>query len=141
MTRFKFLFLIALLCNSFIINSQKEIQSISQIGTQIWMSKNLDVEKFKNGNKIYFAKSQKRMNTLQKKGKPAWCFYSFDPKNGEKYGKLYNWEAVMDPRGLAPEGWHIPTKDEWEKLSFFLGDNGAEKLKAKSGWDKFLNEN
>jgi uncharacterized protein (TIGR02145 family) len=141
MTIFKFLYLISILCISFSINSQKDVQSISQIGTQIWMSKNLDVEKFKNGDKIYFAKSQKRLKTLEKKGKPAWCFYNFDSKNGEKYGKLYNWEAVIDPRGLAPEGWHIPTKDEWEKLSNFLGENGGEKLKAKSGWDKFIKEN
>ena len=126
---------------SFYLGSQINKDLISKIGSQIWMSENLNVDKFKNGDKIPFAKSLKKMNALERKGKPAWCYYNFDSKNGIKYGKLYNWEAVTDLRGLAPEGWHIPTKDEWEKLSNFLGENGGEKLKAKSGWDKFIKEN
>jgi uncharacterized protein (TIGR02145 family) len=52
------------------------------------------------------------------------------------YGKLYNWYAVNDDRGLAPEGWHIPSDSEWTILTDFLGDeqNVALKLKSKSGW-------
>jgi uncharacterized protein (TIGR02145 family) len=51
----------------------------------------------------------------------AWCYYENDAKNGVKYGKLYNWYAVNDARGLAPAGWHVPTDYEWEVLSTFLG--------------------
>lgn len=36
-------------------------------------------------------------------------------------GKLYNWYAVTDPRGLAPEGWHVPSDAEWTTLTTFLG--------------------
>ena len=43
----------------------------------------------------------------------AWCYYNFDAKNGKKYGKLYNFAAVKDPRGIAPKGFHIPTYLEY----------------------------
>jgi uncharacterized protein (TIGR02145 family) len=46
-------------------------------------------------------------------GKPAWCYYDNDPANGSKYGKLYNWYAINDSRGIAPKGWHVPSDTEW----------------------------
>ena len=48
------------------------------------------------------------------------------------YGKLYNWYAVTDPRGLAPEGWHIPSDAEWTTLSTFLGGDAVAGGKMKS---------
>ena len=51
----------------------------------------------------------------------AWCYFDNDASNGTKYGKLYNWYAVNDPRGLAPNGYHIPTEAEWAKLTYYLG--------------------
>ena len=51
----------------------------------------------------------------------AWCYFNNDPANGTVYGKLYNWYAVNDPRGLAPFGWHIPSNSEWISLSDCLG--------------------
>jgi len=67
---------------------------------------------------------------------PAWCYYENDPANGAKYGRLYNWYAVKDPRGLAPRGWHIPSDDEWTVLTDYLGgeDVAGTKMKSKSGW-------
>jgi uncharacterized protein (TIGR02145 family) len=56
-------------------------------------------------------------------GKPAWCYYDNDPAKGEKYGKLYNWYAVLDPRGLAPEGWHVPNEAEWGTIINYLGSD------------------
>ena len=69
---------------------------------------------------------------------PAWCYYENNSKNGEKYGKLYNWYAVNDARGLAPEGWHIPADKEWSTLINFLGgkDNACQKMKSVKGWDE-----
>jgi uncharacterized protein (TIGR02145 family) len=125
------------LFSSFFLGSQVNKNLMSKIGSQIWMSENLNVDKFKNGDKIPCAKSLKQMNALEKKGKPAWCYYKYDSKNGIKYGKLYNWKAVTDPRGLAPEGWHIPSKNEWEILTNFLGDEGGEKLKSQNGWEGY----
>jgi uncharacterized protein (TIGR02145 family) len=79
------------------------------IGNQEWAVKNLDVSRYRNGDIIPEVKDPKKWANL-KTG--AWCYYNNDPVNGKIYGKLYNWYAVNDPRGLAPEGFHIPSSDE-----------------------------
>ena len=51
----------------------------------------------------------------------AWCWYNNDSATyAFTYGRLYNWYAVNDPRGLAPQGWHVPTDGEWNKLIKFI---------------------
>ncbi|MFM9027861.1 MAG: TonB family protein, partial [Bacteroidota bacterium] len=59
-----------------------------------------------------------------------------DPANGEKYGKLYNWYAVTDPRKLAPKGWHIPSDAEWTILTDHLGGEtvAGGKMKSTKFW-------
>ncbi len=101
----------------------EKYQSV-KIGNQTWMAENLDVSVFRNGDFIYEAKSKLEWENAGNEMKPAWCYYDNDETNGEKYGKLYNWYAVNDPRGLAPEGWHIPQKDEFEELSLFVNEDG-----------------
>jgi len=77
-------------------------------------------------------------------GKPAeeaaWCHYDNDTANGAKYGKLYNWYAVMDSRGLAPVRYHIPSDAEWTLLTDYLGgaEKAGAKMKSKQGWAKGL---
>jgi uncharacterized protein (TIGR02145 family) len=51
----------------------------------------------------------------------AWCNYGNYTGNNATYGKLYNWYAVNDARGLCPQGWHVPTDDEWKTLETTLG--------------------
>jgi uncharacterized protein (TIGR02145 family) len=108
------------------------------IGTQVWMTNNLDVDKFSNGDVIPEAKSVGEWKAYADAGEAAWCYYDNDPENREKYGKLYNWYAVNDPRGLAPKGWHIPTNDEWTVLTDYLGGakKAGAKMKSKTGWAK-----
>ena len=72
------------------------------IGDQVWSTKNLDVATFRNGDSIPQAITKKEWKEARKKQQPAWCYFENDPANGEKYGKLYNWYAVNDSRGLAP---------------------------------------
>lgn len=111
-----------------------------KIGNQIWMIKNLDVSTFRNGEAIPQAKTVEEFSALGEQSKPAWCYYDNDPTNGKKYGKLYNWYAVNDPRGLAPKGWHIPSEEEWRNLVSYLsvgGEKGTEandKMKSVSDW-------
>ena len=109
------------------------------IGNQVWMTKNLNVDKFRNGDVIPEAKSEEEWKKAGEEGKPAWCYYENDPANGAKYGKLYNWYAVNDLRGLAPEGYHVPTNDEWTVLIDYLGGGevAGKKMKSKSGWDSY----
>ena len=106
------------------------------IGTQIWMTENLGVDYFRNGDIITQVKSTKEWKKAAKNHQPAWCYYKYNLENGATYGKLYNWYAVNDSRGLAPEGWHIPTDNEWKLLSNYLGgeDFAGKKMKSTSGW-------
>lgn len=106
------------------------------IGTQVWMTKNLDVATFRNGDPIPEAKTWEEWEKAGENKQPAWCYYNNDPANGAKYGKLYNWYAVNDSRGLAPEGWHVPSDAEWTKLTDFLGGEevAGTKMKSTSGF-------
>lgn len=107
------------------------------IGSQTWMPKNLDVDKFRNGDLIPEAKSIEDWLRACDNRQPVWCYYDFEPKNGVVYGKIYNWYAVIDSRGLAPQGWHIPTADEWNTLIETLGgaNEAGKALMSKTGWD------
>lgn len=91
------------------------------IGTQEWTAKNLDVTHYRNGDSIYHAVSDSAWEYAGDNEIGAWCYYDNDPENGAIYGKLYNWYAVNDPRGLAPDGWHVPTDEEWKTLEMALG--------------------
>ncbi|MFM7671278.1 MAG: fibrobacter succinogenes major paralogous domain-containing protein, partial [Bacteroidota bacterium] len=115
------------------------LQSIAQtvtIGTQVWMTKNLDISTFRNGDPIPQAKTDEEWKKAGDNTQPAWCYYENDPANGAKYGKLYNWYAVSDSRGLAPVGYHIPSDDEWTILTDYLGgaEKAGAKMKSKQGW-------
>jgi len=106
------------------------------IGKQVWMTKNLDVATFRNGDPIPEAKTDEEWERAGENKQPAWCYYDNDPANGAKYGKLYNWHAVNDSRGLAPVGYHIPSDAEWTTLTTYLGGENVAgtKMKSKSGW-------
>lgn len=113
---------------------QKDKEETVKIGLQEWTAKHLDVSVFQNGDSIVEAKSDEAWRKAAIEGIPAWCYYNNDPANGKKYGKLYNWYAVNDPRGICPEGWHVPTAEEWDKLNNLLPGNTGEKLKSTRGW-------
>lgn len=104
------------------------------IGTQTWMCRNLDVDHYRNGDSIPQVTDKTVWKNLTT---GAWCYYNNDPKNGAIYGKLYNWYAVNDPRGLAPEGWYIPSFEEYEELANSLGglELAGGKMKSTSTID------
>ena len=107
-----------------------------KIGHQEWLSENLNVDHFNNGDEIQQVESAKDwLNCCQNKT-PAWCYFDNNPDNGNTFGKLYNSYAVMDVRGISPEGWHIPTNEEWSELIKFLGgaSTAGKLLKSSSGW-------
>jgi uncharacterized protein (TIGR02145 family) len=101
-----------------------------------WMVKNLDVVRFRNGDSIPQAKTTDEWKLAQKNKTPAWCFYDNNPANGVKFGKLYNWYAVNDPRGLSPSGWHVPSDSEWSALIAALGgmETSGAQMKSKTSW-------
>ena len=131
------LLLSAILLNSCKKGSDKDNSSPLEnvtIGTQIWTLKNLDVATYKNGDPIPQVTDSAQWVNLTT---GAWCYYKNDPANGLIYGKLYNWYAVNDPRGLAPQGWHIPSDNEWTVLIDFLGGRliSGGKMKAINLWN------
>ena len=102
------------------------------IGNQVWTSKNLDVTKYRNGDAIPQVQDK---NAWAKLKTGAWCYYENKTANGTKYGKLYNWFAVNDTRGLAPKGYRIPRDAEWTILTDNLGEEAGIKLTLEFVWD------
>jgi uncharacterized protein (TIGR02145 family) len=130
-------------------NTNSNITSLpnTSIGTQVWNSKNLDVVRYRNGDPIPQVTDSAQWRNLTT---GAWCWYKNDSATyAAKYGRLYNWYAVNDPRGIAPQGWHVPTKSEFNTLIKQL-DAGADTtstnsfsntaglaLKNTTGWTNF----
>jgi len=108
------------------------------INNQVWMTKNLNTDKFQNGDIIKQAKTNTEWELAIISKQPAWCYYNYDKENGEKYGKLYNWFAMKDDRKIAPKGWHVPTGGDWGNLVEYHGGpgRGGSKMKNSTGWEK-----
>jgi len=119
-----------------VVDNKGPIKGVA-IGTQVWMSTNLNVSTYRNGDVIPQVQDKDAWANLTT---GAWCYYENDAKNGVKYGKLYNWFAVNDARGLAPAGWHIPTDGEWTVLENSLGDDAGKKMKSTSGWESWTED-
>ena len=119
-------------------NNNIVLENTVKIGNQIWMTKNLDVATYRNGKPIRHCQTNEEWIDAASKREGAWCYYNNDPANGEIYGKLYNWFAVNDPRGLAPAGWHVPTDEEWKELEMCLGmtQQDADKCFGDRGTDQ-----
>lgn len=116
--------------NAVKVFNDKEYKTV-KIGDQVWMLENLNVSRYRNGDSIPEVRDPVKWKNLTT---GAWCYYYNYPDNGQKYGKLYNWYAVTDPRGLAPAGWHVPSLSEWELLDSLLGMEPGVKLKSTSYW-------
>jgi uncharacterized protein (TIGR02145 family) len=121
-----------------VVDNKGPVKGVA-IGTQVWTTKNLDVATFRNGDAIPQAKTDEEWEAAGDNKQPAWCYHENNTANGTKHGKLYNWYAVNDVRGLAPTGYHIPTDEEWTVLSTFLGgeDVAGKKMKSTSGWNSY----
>lgn len=91
------------------------------IGTQTWQCKNLNVSTYRNGDVIPHATDSNAWVAYNNSNTGAWCYYNNDPSTEATYGKLYNWYAINDPRGIGPTGWHIPSDAEWTTLTDYLG--------------------
>ncbi|MBN2412702.1 Ig-like domain-containing protein [candidate division KSB1 bacterium] len=99
-----------------------------KIGDQWWMAQNLKVTHYRNGDAIPFVLNYIEWADLTT---PAYCYYNNDSRYAASYGPLYNWYAVNDSRNIAPEGWHVPGDEEWQKLVDYLGGNAVAGGKIK----------
>jgi uncharacterized protein (TIGR02145 family) len=113
-----------------------------QIGQQCWTQSNLRVGKYRNGNTITNITNSTTWSQANSSNIGAWCNYNNSITNGNIFGRLYNWYAVNDTRGLCPSGWHVPNDGEWTVLVNYLGGDswagGALKsttiLPTVGGW-------
>jgi uncharacterized protein (TIGR02145 family) len=114
---------------------QDTVETIT-IGNQVWMTKNLDVAIFQNGDTIPEAKTPEEWIKAGETKTPTWCYYDFNKENGRIYGKLYNWYVVNDSRKIAPNGFHIATDKEWDTLTNFAGGDSlaGKELMSVDGW-------
>ena len=98
-----------------------------QIGSQTWMKENLKVTKYRNGDVIPNVLID-RQNLVD----GAWSYYLDDSYYDANFGKLYNWYAATDTRGICPNGWHMPSTDEWQTLRNYLGEQPGTQLKENN---------
>ena len=107
-----------------LIDIEGNLYKTVKIGDQIWMSQNLNVSHFRNGDSIPEVVNMREWQDAWRNEKPAWC-YPINLNNlGPTYGKLYNWFAVNDSRGLAPVNYKIPNIWEWRNLIDYFGNTG-----------------
>ena len=152
--KMKFVLLFPILCFCFSAYSQDASESYAikdtrdrqtyktvKIGNQTWMAENLKAKKFTNGDPIENVTDNSKWGSLSY---AAWSSYDNKPENEKKFGLLYNWYAVSDPRGVCPQGWHLPTDKEWEALETTLGGvkraGGKMKASGLEDWQE-PNEN
>ena len=105
------------------------------IGSQVWLSENLKTTKYRDGSPISLVSSESEWSKLTTS---AYCNFNNDVNNVAVYGRLYNFFAVADSRGIAPSGWHVATDADWTTLSNFLGGEvlagGKMKETGTSHW-------
>ena len=115
------------------------------IGSQVWLTSNLNVTHYRNGEVIPLVTDGTTWSNLQN---GAYCNYENSSLNADTYGKLYNFYTTVDSRGLCPIGWRVPTDNDWKELEMSLGmsqtdadaygwrgTNEGSKLKSTSGWN------
>jgi len=105
--------------NTFTDPRDGKVYRTVKIGNQVWMAENLNFE----------TKVRGIFGISRSEGSRGYN----DPKNANKYGRLYNWDTTNQ---ACPPGWHLPSKEEWQTLVNFVGGEkiAEKKLKAKSGW-------
>lgn len=113
---------------------QGNVYGTVQIGAQIWMSENLRTAMYQNGDPIPGGLNDAQWSTIST---GAWASPDNNFGLDASHGKLYNWYAISDSRGICPAGWHVPSRAEFEQLRTFLGGElvAGGALKALTGWD------
>jgi uncharacterized protein (TIGR02145 family) len=111
-----------------------------KIGSQVWMVENLKTTKYRNGDPIDYPIDEKAILNLTT---GAYLNYKHSEIFVEKYGRLYNWYVVADTRGIAPKGWRVPDKNDFENLRNFavvnigLAGSVPKTLASQSDWENY----
>ena len=135
------LFAVLLFFSNYCIWAQIEFV---QIDTLNWSITNLSVTSFRNGDPIRNAKTREEWIQCLSDGIPAYCDYNNDSTIGNRFGHLYNWFAIADPRGLAPIGSRVSNNRDWSSLYSYINKDVfnweskgllCERLRSTEGWN------
>lgn len=102
------------------------------IGSQVWMAENLKTAIYRNGDPIPKITDNSLWN---KQTTGACCSYEYDDNYINNFGYLYNWYAVNDSRNIAPVGWHVPSRVEWDTLMHYVNYGGNLKEIGNLHWN------
>ncbi len=112
------------------------------IGNKLWMTENLRTTHYNNGDPIPTGFSDSEWVNLDETETGAYAVYDDNESNADTYGYLYNWYVVNDPRGICPDGWHVPIDEEWMILSDYLGGSNVAGGKMKeAGYEHWWEPN
>jgi uncharacterized protein (TIGR02145 family) len=117
-----------------ITDQQGNLYRTIKIDSQEWMAENLKTSVYRNGEQILNVTNNAQWQSLTS---GAWCTYSNNLALECPYGKLYNWYAVADPRGLCPTGWHVPTESDWLILENSIGGSMIAGGKMKNHGNQY----
>lgn len=124
-----------------------------KIGEQTWMSENLNVDRFQNGDQILNVKTEREWYQANFSAKPCWNYFANDTIRWNRTDKLYNCYTAIDPRNVCPTGWHVPSLKDWEILLGYLDKDfkptqniilstvAGNKLKKAEDWNGRFNGN
>jgi uncharacterized protein (TIGR02145 family) len=132
-------------CGSTVTDIDGNTYQVVQIGNQCWMKSNLRTKRYRDGSTI------PEGTPCDPTGENPWADYSLahwanpgcDASNVSRDGLLYTRAVILDSRGICPNGWHVPTRAEYQELIDYIDDGtvgtnswniAIPKLKATSGW-------
>jgi len=107
-----------------------------KMGNQWWMAENMRAVKYPDNSNVTHLQNNSDWGT-QTIYNEAYCYYDNSSANRDIYGALYTWAAAMKGvgsstaspsgvQGICPEGWHMPSDEEWKELEMFLGMSRSE---------------
>lgn len=106
-----------------VMDADGNVYPVIRIGEQCWTGSNLRTAHYSDGSAIPNVTDNTEWKFLNT---GAWCYYDNSPGQNATNGKLYNWSAAMDPRGVCPLGWHVPADAEWKQMESALGMSADE---------------
>ncbi len=136
-----------IVCAGTVTDIDGNVYQTVKIGDQEWTVENLRTTRYNDGSAIPNITDSIPWESCLNTKTGAYCYHSNTTNAAfiKKYGALYNWYAVRTKK-IVPDGWHVPSKEEWVTLEYYLIDNGynwdgttannkiAKSLAAKTGW-------
>jgi uncharacterized protein (TIGR02145 family) len=120
-----------------LIDIDGNVYDIITIGSQTWMSENLNTTKYSNGDVIGTTTPYALDIRSESTPKYQWAFDG-NEANALIYGRIYTWYVATDARNICPQAWHVPSDNDWSNLTTFLGGinvaGGKLKEKGTAHW-------